>query len=103
MDHKKIFFSVTVEIRYIAEYDTQCFETKYIIYTKTIKKKKNTRKIPQNKQMKKKSIILIYILEFNEIEVSFLNVVYILYTLITRPLIRSLDMHPLLSKEAEKG
>lgn len=95
---------MTIEIRYIAEYDTQCFETKYIIYTQNNKKeKKNTRKIPQNKQMKKKSIILIYILEFNEIEVSFLNVVYILYTLITRPLIRSLDMHPLLSKEAEKG
>lgn len=43
MDHKKIFFSVTVEIRYIAEYDTQCFETKYIIYTKTIKKKKEKK------------------------------------------------------------
>lgn len=54
MDHKKIFFSVTVEIRYIAEYDTQCFETKYIINTKTNKKEnKNTRKKPQNKQMKK--------------------------------------------------
>lgn len=27
----------------------------------------------------------------------------ILINIITRPLIRSLDMHPLLSKEAEKG
>lgn len=55
MDHKKIFFSVTVEIRYIAEYDTQCFETKYIIYTKTKKKDKKTQEKTKNKQMKKKN------------------------------------------------
>lgn len=56
MDHKRIFFSLTVEIRYVAEYDTQCFETKYIIYTKKERKKerKTQEKNPQNKQMKKK-------------------------------------------------
>lgn len=43
---------MTVEIRYIAEYDTQSFETKYIIYTKTKQKQeKKTRR--KNKQIKK--------------------------------------------------
>lgn len=59
MDHKRIFFSVTVEIRYVAEYDTQCFETKYIIYTKKKKKKnerkKTTRKKPPKQTNEKKN------------------------------------------------
>lgn len=63
MDHKKIYFSVTVEIRYIAEYDTQCFETKYIINTKTNKKEyKNHKKKTPKQTNEKKSIILINIL-----------------------------------------
>lgn len=61
MDHKKIFFSVTVEIRYIAEYDTQCFETKYIIYTKTIKKKKkHEENTPKQTNEKKINHINLY-------------------------------------------
>lgn len=58
MDHKRIFFSVTVEIRYIGEYDTQSFETKYIIYTKT-KQKQEEKKQEEKTNKLKKPIILI--------------------------------------------
>lgn len=48
---------MTVEIRYIAEYDTQCFETKYIIYTE---KKTHKKKTPKQTNEKNQSYLFIF-------------------------------------------